>query len=740
MKSRSFENNASHSLCLCAWTIGFSTLGLQILVIREILAASHGNELNLGILLTCWLFWSGLGSIVGRSIWSNLTQCHMLWLLMALALLITPTVLTMKATRILIGLTPGELPSNNSIFLSSIMILSGFCFMGGMAFALGSRLSLQGGWKRNGPSRFYAWEASGALCAAILLRVMATRHLDLSIYLGIITLPLLITIRDFTPSVSRIRIIIISILLLLPIYKSMEWNQRIETASWPGYTLIDSQDTPHGRVQLLEKDQEISLFVNHALVGTSTITSNAEEAVHIPMAIHPDPHHILVLEGGYSGILAELQKYPEINITAALLNEWPLKILSRYPESNITAGFFSPAIHLIWMDARKFVEMSHLRSYDVVISCAPEPASIGASRFYTLEFFQDVQRILTEDGIFSMRLQSSDNFLSPCQQQYLKIALTTLRRAFGPDGVRILPGDTADIIASPNTDLLKTISADLILERLSERNIQSSYVSAAYLPYRLIPSKMKTIEEQFDSEPSVVTTDQYPHIFPAFLRLWESQFDRSFSWLPELPRIRIFQLTTTLLLLWNILLFIVRRNDLLPIQGCVTAVGCTQLIIEIILIFLLQVTSGAAFLKSGVLIGLFSSGLAAGSIIGNRAWNNQSLTRNTILFNQLTIAALVSLIGLPQMTSWDGHELLWDMLSFVIAFFGGTHFVLCSQLYPEKTAALYGLDLVGSAMGAFFISTVLLPNLSIPDILILLFMVLVGTAIPLRFSGASRSG
>ncbi|HET7208485.1 MAG TPA: hypothetical protein VFI95_18055, partial [Terriglobales bacterium] len=47
--------------------IGFTATVAQIVLLRELMVVSYGNEISLGVMLASWLLWTAMGSsVLGR--------------------------------------------------------------------------------------------------------------------------------------------------------------------------------------------------------------------------------------------------------------------------------------------------------------------------------------------------------------------------------------------------------------------------------------------------------------------------------------------------------------------------------------------------------------------------------------------------------------------------------------------------------------------------------------------------
>ncbi len=83
------------------------------------------------------------------------------------------------------------------------------------------------------------------------------------------------------------------------------------------------------------------------------------------------------------------------------------------PEADSLLGFNDPRLSLIREDPRrKWLASSHER-YDVVLVSLAPPATLGASRFYSVEFYRLILRLLADDGIMAIVLPGSETYLTP---------------------------------------------------------------------------------------------------------------------------------------------------------------------------------------------------------------------------------------------------------------------------------------------------------------------------------------
>ena len=93
-----------------------------------------------------------------------------------------------------------------------------------------------------------------------------------------------------------------------------------------------------------------------------------------------------------------------------------------FPE--ISSEFNNPKLNLIVDDALKFIKSSSDHEYDLVLCDSTDPVGFAAGLIEE-DFYNDVKRIMTENGIFCA--QSGSPFF---QKEELEKARTNLKKVF----------------------------------------------------------------------------------------------------------------------------------------------------------------------------------------------------------------------------------------------------------------------------------------------------------------------
>lgn len=102
-----YKKNRVFDMSLLSVTmVGLSSILLQIICLRQLLAVFSGNELIIGITLSVWLTAVGIGSYTG---WRIRQRNAFALSFLAVALLSQPTLLLINSIRNILSLNPGRI-------------------------------------------------------------------------------------------------------------------------------------------------------------------------------------------------------------------------------------------------------------------------------------------------------------------------------------------------------------------------------------------------------------------------------------------------------------------------------------------------------------------------------------------------------------------------------------------------------------------------------------------------------
>ncbi|MCJ7645860.1 hypothetical protein MUO65_03000, partial [bacterium] len=378
-------------------------------------------------------------------------------------------------------------------------------------------------------------------------------------------------------------------------------------------------------------------------------------------------------------------------------------------------------------------------------------------RFYTVEFFKATERILKEEGILFFGITSSPNYISEEQRNLLVSLNESLKRVFAE--VRVIPGDTNYFLGCKSKGIL-TLDYRRLMERLSERKVKAKYVREYYLASELSDERIDYLEGKLMSLPKIMLNyDFRPISYYYDMVLWSAQFKSTLAKIfKRISRNVIY--VTVILIYCAILLPIWLRRSIdevrpIAILTAVATTGFAEITFQVITLLSFQIIYGYVYYKLSIILTSFMIGLIFGSW-----WASKIIEKgrgNFLNFIEAQICICIYPLILPfiflgfagssgKFSTYLGSNIILPFLPIMAGFIGGLQFPLANKLYLQSRRGLvraagitYGLDLLGSCLGAFLVSVFLLPILGIPAVCLLVALLnLVSLVLLLRGAG-SRS-
>lgn len=171
--------------------------------------------------------------------------------------------------------------------------------------------------------------------------------------------------------------------------------------------------TLDGMVMTTEKDE----YVYHEMI------------THIPVLTHPNPKRALVIGGGDGGTARELLRHQGLDEVVMVEIDDKVIEASRMHLPTIASALDDPKLNLIVDDGINYVNEAADGSFDIVIVDSTDPVG-PAEGLFTVEFYNEVHRILSDDGVMITQSESP-RFNS----KVFKEIYQTYRGIFGQDKV-----------------------------------------------------------------------------------------------------------------------------------------------------------------------------------------------------------------------------------------------------------------------------------------------------------------
>ena len=738
--------------------LGMASVMTQLALMRELLCAFAGNEMVLGIALGLWLLLTGLGTSLGRTADKLRNPLAVLFTAQILiAVIPLAQVFAVRALRNVVFGRGAEVGVTGTVVSAAILLLP-FCLVAGYTLTLACSILNRRG-DTSGAGRVYVADSLGSVAGGALFSFVLVRFLD---HIALLAVPALLNLAAATwlgraggqsdslsvnllgapasrrpvgsqkpelagempalPGTALRREIFI--LILVAGICSFVWLVNADALStalqFPGQNVLFHANSPYGRLVVTESGGETNFIENGIAVVSTPNVEQVEEAAHYAMSQRPDARRVLLVSGGVAGVAKEILKYNAANVDCVELDPLVIETGRRF----LPGHFADPRIHLIATDARQFVRQT-TNHYDVIILALPDPSTAQLNRYFTVEFFSGVKRVLADGGVLSFALGRYENYVSPELAQLLASANRSLNQSFA--NILVLPGGRVFFLASDGP-LHRDIAA-----RIAAQGVPTKLVNRHYLDAMLAADRMADIQRAV-SQPAALNRDFSPMLYFYHLRHWMSQFTLSFG-----------ALQAVLLLLLLVYLIRLRGPTLV-----LFASGFAGSALEVVLLLAFQVLCGSVYHQVGVIVTVFMAGLALGAAWANRSLNGRDALPRVLADRQVgptggmgndgkrlshlafAIAALALLLpallfSLNRLSSavpaFVVIQTVIALLTMILAVLVGAQFPLANRLQFDGTAAgasrLYTADFVGASLGALLASTLLIPLLGVMGVCLL---------------------
>ncbi|HNS18481.1 MAG TPA: fused MFS/spermidine synthase [Bacteroidales bacterium] len=680
------------SLMISVVVAGFTSIAVQIILLREFLVVFHGNELVYGIILANWMLLTGLGSWLGRRTGMAVKAYRTLLniqVLMAILPMIITFLLSYLRSRVV---SPGRMLTVTEVYYSSFVLLLPFCLISGYLFTLLSAV-ISSEEQMNRIGKVYGLESLGSMAGGMVFNFILVLFLNsfqsLTVIMAVNLLAACFTSKYLFKGWRKYAIPLFSILCIFfmiiagPERRTLEYLYRDQE-------VVDHQETPYGKLVLTRTSDQLNLYENGVVLFTTQDVSMVEESVHYGMVQHPHPRNVLLVGGGMTGMLSEIEKYRVDRVDYVEINPWVVRMGEK-----IIGQFRDSLVNIHYRDARLFVRKTRA-TYDVVLINLPEPSTAQFNRYYSVEFFETLKERLSNGGVVCTGLASSANYMSEEARKANSVLYNSLRSVFPK--VIMIQGRKNFYLASDS------VLTHRVAERISTLGLENIFVNAYYLNDDLVEARGEMAVSSLDRTAGV-NRDLRPLAYYQHMKLWLSHFH--------------LKLTIPLLMIgFFLLLFVV---FLKPVSLGLFAGGFTSASVEFILIIVFQVIYGYVYQMTGVIIMVFMGGLALGSLVVFRMVPRQGIRSYSLILLCLATFCLLLPLFIAGMTALQGQVILIHILflTLVLLFsmLAGIQFKLATSLSvqtPGKLAGqLYAADLTGSAFGALLMAAILLPLLGV---------------------------
>lgn len=716
------------------FTMGFTALAAQTILVREFFIVFNGNELTIGIVLANWILLVALGSAIGGYAARRVRDAVSLYAFIQFAIFLyfPAAIFLIRIMKNLMGLGVGEGAGNLTILCASFIIPSLLGIPMGMRFPIACRMAGETSGKRaESTGAVYAVEAAGFIAAGPLITyILITRLNSFStafIMGGLTALSSVVILADRRLA-ARSRLLagmsaalaVASVLLVL--WPSSYINNRSLRMQWQGQNLLQYKNSIYGNLAVTERLGQYTFYSNGMPVITSPNpdTWHTEDLAHFAMASHPDPKRVLLIGGGAGGVINEILKHPVEKLTYAELDPGLIGLVRQFPSALTEMELKDPRLEIKYIDGRLLVDrmISGRARADVVIVNLPIPSTLQVNRFYTKEFFTDLRQVLGERGVLAFTMPGSLSAMSP---ELTDLNGSILKTAGNVLNAIVIPGYSNLFLASP---VKIALTPELLLERIGKRGIATKIFNRQYIEERLGPQWTKWFDDSIALRRAArVNSDLFPAGTYYAVSYWNALFSpRSRQITGWLDRINLSILLAAVLVIGAAAFTVKGIFGLAKryVAGfAVFTAGFTGMGLNLMIVYAYQSSHGYVFSRIALLVSAFMAGLALGGFAATRSLEEIRDGMGFLLKLEVCGAAACFAVGLFLQVRMP--PLFYFALAAVPGALMGMEFPVANKIYVESGGGnesggtLYALDLLGSWGAALLTSFALVPLVGITN-------------------------
>lgn len=656
----------------------------------------YGTEIHLGLFLSVWLLGIAAGGYLGGKF--NFSAKFILRAMFAAPLL----------SLFVIYQAPTFLPEPGGGFLSfvPVSIFIAICVIP-LSLIIGTLLPSLIRITGRSLGIFYGYEAIGGFMGGLFFSLLLGGTADPVLSLLSVPIAALTASIVCFPDFLKLKGVALLALPLLLWHFGPEFSHATEHKYWQLFhsplKLEKTVETPYQKLQLATYYDQHNLFSNGMFSDSWPVTEDAEQKVHSFMTALSKLDQILIIGAPTKDIIEEFLKYPEAGITIVEIDADMVEMLNYPPEYN-------NRVNVVFEDPRAFLNNT-TQKFDGIIINPVSPVTLVGNRLFTIEAFRAISERLSDEGVMSLQVSGTENYMGSIKEQIILSAWTGLGKIF--PHLYAFPGSTITFFASHNENAIPKEVQNWV-NRFAHRQVNTSTFFPMSFYNLLMPFRVEELNNWLKKEiPISLNTDSHPETFVQQIELWNiysgEKLSHYLSFFNSENRhgIALILVAATVLFLALLQLIKTSAATTMIIVGGVGISGATGLLSEIILILLYQNSHGAAYQMSALFFGIYMLGLASG------AWLFGKINQHTDAFVRLKkiklaqIAFTASAIFWVDMT-WVHSALVIAIGIFTIAFIDGIELPIADALLRKsghKNESSAGLLVFADNTGALAAGT-----------------------------------
>jgi spermidine synthase len=420
------------------------------------------------------------------------------------------------------------------------------------------------------------------------------------------------------------------------------------------------------------------------------------------MAVHPSASRILVI-GGSPGVIKEFLKYPVDSVDFVELDPRIVEVSFRLLGMEDRNAVKDRSVRIIVEDGRRFIKGLKSPAYDLIVLNLPQPSTASINRFYTSDFFKEAKGVLKGNGVLALTISRSTGYIGRSMQTASGSIYNSLKSVFRY--VEVTAQEYGGLFAS---DSPIYTDPGTLESRFIKKGIVTRYFNRYIFRDAFSPFGVDYVRKRL-GKIKIINTDLRPSAYLYNLMLWAEVYGgKALKYLLDVKGWHVISISVGILLLISLLVF-GKKKRVIYYSIFTTGFSGMSFVLTIILVY--QSVYGYVYEMIGILAATFMIGLWAGALMFRHA---KMALKMLFYLELLTITLALSA------TVFFNAEPLFYVLILLSGTITGGQFSTANISIgePEAGGRLYAIDLIGSFLGAFVPSMVLIPLFGVSNTLL----------------------
>ena len=171
--------------------------------------------------------------------------------------------------------------------------------------------------------------------------------------------------------------------------------------------VLYSTESKYQKIEVLDSESSLGkiLTLNSLMFVTEGDAYHYNEMIsHVPMISHPCPKNVLIIGGGTGASTREVLKHNTVEkVVVVDIDEEVVNTCKKYLPK-IAGKLDDPKVQIEIENAFEYIKETD-QKFDVIIITSPDPLGPGVGE-YTSEVYDNLKRVLNDDGIIVMQSES----------------------------------------------------------------------------------------------------------------------------------------------------------------------------------------------------------------------------------------------------------------------------------------------------------------------------------------------